>query len=333
MARGRYRVYLETRKAGGGQDLRPARRGVRRHTRGTDVVIGLVMTHGRPKTIAQIRDLEIIPPLQREYRGCVWEEMDVEAILGRRPEVVLVDELAHTNVSGSRNEKRWQDIEQLLAAGIEVISTVNIQHLESVNDVVNQITGITQRETVPDVEVRRADQIELVDMSAEALRGRMAHGNIYPPEKVDAALSHYFRVGNLAALRELALLWVADRVEDSLHAYMAEHGIDASWETRERVLVAITGAPGGDHLIRRAARMARRAQRDLLGVHVVVRSTDGLKRASSALLDQHRILLEEVGGTFHEVAGADVAGALVGFASATSRHPAGPRDEPPLPVG
>jgi len=313
VARGRYRVYLGS-APGVGKTFAMLDEGWRRKARGTDVVVGLVVTHGRPKTMAQIRDLEIVAPRQVEYRGGVWQEMDVEAIVARRPEVVLVDELAHTNVPGSRHEKRWQDIEELLAAGIEVISTVNIQHLESVNDVVNQITGVVQHETVPDVAVRRADQIELVDMSAEALRRRMAHGNVYPPEKVDAALGHYFRVGNLAALRELALLWVADRVEDSLQAYMADHGISRSWETRERVLVAITGGPGGDRLIRRAARIAGRSGGDVLGVHVV--TSDGLSRNSSGLLERHRAVLEEVGGSFHEVAGSDVSSALVGFATA-----------------
>jgi len=288
--------------------------GWRRRERGTDVVVGLVMTHNRPKTIAQIRDLEVVPPQRVAYRDGGWEEMDVDAILARRPQVVLVDELAHTNVPGSRNEKRWQDVEELLLAGIEVISTVNIQHLESVNDVVNQITGVVQRETVPDTVVRRADQIELVDMSPEALRRRMAHGNVYAAEKVDAALGNFFRVGNLAALRELALLWVADRVEDSLQAYLIGHGITGPWETRERVLVALTGAAGGDLLIRRAARMARRAKGDLLGVHVV--SSDGLAQPSEGLMARHRDLLEELGGTYHEVAGGDVATTLVGFAAA-----------------
>ncbi len=313
MARGKYRVYLGA-APGVGKTFNMLDEGWRRRCRGTDVVVGLVVTHGRPKTEAQLRDLEVVPPRRIDYRGSVWEEMDVEAILARRPQVVLVDELAHSNVPGLANEKRWQDIEVLLGAGIEVISTVNIQHLESLNDVVNQITGVTQRETVPDAVVRRADQIELVDMSPEALRRRMAHGNIYPAERVDAALGNYFRVGNLAALRELALLWVADRVEDSLQAYLDAHGISGAWETRERVLVALTGAPGSDQLIRRAARMARRAHGDLLGVHVV--SEDGLTRSPSTLVGRHRQVLEEVGGTFHEVAGADVAEALVGFAEA-----------------
>jgi two-component system sensor histidine kinase KdpD len=313
VGRGKFRVYLGA-APGVGKTFDMLDEGWRRRTRGTDVVIGLVVTHGRARTIAQIRDLEVVPPKRLEYRDSQWEEMDVEAILARRPEVVLVDELAHTNVPGSRHDKRWQDIEELLLAGIEVISTVNIQHLESVNDVVNRITGITQKETVPDVVVRRADQIELVDMSPEALRRRMAHGNIYPAEKVDAALGNYFRVGNLAALRELALLWVADRVEDSLQAYMAGHGIKGTWETRERVLVAVTGAAGGEDLIRRAARMARRTDGELLGVHV---TTDGaLRGPPSALLERHRALLEEVGGTFHETVGPEVSSTLVEFAAA-----------------
>ena len=242
--------------------------------------------------------------------------------------MVLVDELAHTNVPGSRNEKRWQDIEELLDAGIEVISTLNIQHLESLNDVVNRITGVVQRETVPDAVVRRADQVELVDMSPEALQRRMAHGNIYAPEKVDAALGNYFRLGNLGALRELALLWVADRVEDSLQHYMAQHGITSSWETRERVLVAVTGAPGGADVIRRAARMALRAKGDLIGVHVT--SSDGLIRQKPGLIARHRRLLEELGGTWHEVAGGDVPSALVGFATRAARDPDRPRNQPPV---
>ena len=201
----------------------------------------------------------------------------------------MIDELAHTNVPGSRNEKRWQDVDEVLDAGIDVITTVNIQHLESLNDVIERITGIQQRETVPDEVVRRADQIELVDMSPEALRRRMAHGNIYPPERVDAALANYFRPGNLAALRELALLWVADRVEEGLHGYMEAHGIGEAWETRERVVVAVTGAPGGEQLVRRAARIAGRLHGGLVGVHVV--ASDGLQaRAGPALAQQRRLL-------------------------------------------
>jgi two-component system sensor histidine kinase KdpD len=239
--------------------------------------------------------------------------MDVDAILARRPERVLVDELAHTNVPGCRNEKRWQDVNELLAAGIDVISTVNIQHLESLNDVVESITGIRQRETIPDEIVRAADQVELVDQTPEALRRRMAHGNIYAAEKIDAALSNFFRLGNLGALRELALLWLADKVDDGLEEYRGRHGITSPWETRERVVVALTGAPGTEGLIRRAARIAQRTHGELIGVHVV--DDAGLARAGG-VIDEHRTLLEQMGGEYHEVSGGDVGAALVSFAQA-----------------
>src|SRR3954469_21945849 len=198
MARGTLRVYLGA-AAGVGKTYAMLNEGWRRAERGTDVVIGFVETHGRALTVAQIRDLEVVPRRRVEYRTQTFGEMDLDAVLARRPHVALVDELAHSNVPGSRNAKRWQDVEELLAAGITVITTVNIQHLESLNDVVERITGVTQQETVPDAVGRAADQIELGDMSPEALRRRMAHGSIYPPEKVDAALGNYFRVGNLAA--------------------------------------------------------------------------------------------------------------------------------------
>ena len=214
---------------------------------------------------------------------------------------------------GAGNEKRWQDVDELLDAGIDVITTVNIQHLESLNDVIERITGVRQRETVPDEVVRRADQIELVDMSPEALRRRMAHGNIYPPERVDAALANYFRPGNLSALRELALLWVADRVEENLQDYMETHGISASWETRERVVVAVTGragrraarAPGGPHRRPAPWRTGRRAR--------ARRRTACESRAGPALDDQ-RQLLEQLGGTYREIVGEQVSDALVDFA-------------------
>src|SRR3954451_6819874 len=245
--RGRLRVYLGA-APGVGKTYAMLGEAHRRAERGTDVVVGLVETHGREHTAQLLEGLEVVPCREIEHRGATFSEMDVDAVLARHPAVALVDELAHTNVPGSRNDKRWQDIEELLAAGIDVISTVNIQHLESLNDVVEQITGITQRETVPDAVVRAADQIEIVDMDPGALRRRMAHGNIYAAEKVDAALGNYFRVGNLAALRELALVWMADRVDEALTEYRDRHGIEGPWETKERVLVAITGAPGGDDL-------------------------------------------------------------------------------------
>ncbi len=313
MARGTLRIYVGA-APGVGKTFAMLNEGWRRQERGTDVVVGFLETHGRALTAAQLRDLEVVPRRTVGYRGQQFEEMDVDALVARAPKVALVDELAHTNVPGCRNTKRWEDIDELLAAGVDVISTVNIQHLESLNDVVERITGVVQRETVPDAVVRAADQIELVDMTPEALRRRMAHGNIYAAEKVDAALSHYFRVGNLGALRELALLWVADRVDESLEEYRERHGITEPWETRERVVVALTGAPGGERLIRRGARMAARSHAELVGVHV--RRGDGLASPDDGLLDRHRGLLGELGGRFAEVTGAEPADALVRFAEA-----------------
>ncbi|HEV7758773.1 MAG TPA: universal stress protein, partial [Acidimicrobiales bacterium] len=308
---GELRVYLGA-APGVGKTFAMLGEGRRRRDRGGDVVVGFVETHGRERTAEQIGDLEIVPRAAVEYRGTTFEEMDLDAVLARRPEVALIDELAHSNVPGSRHEKRWQDVEELLAAGIDVISTVNIQHLESLNDVVEGITGIKQRETLPDAVVRSADQVELIDMTPEALRRRMAHGNIYTPQKIDAALTNYFRAGNLTALRELALLWLADQVDVALDEYRTRHGISQPWETRERVVVAITGAPESDHLIRRAARIAQRAHGELFGVHV--QSDTGLSTLSTERVGEHRRLLEELGGDYREVASSDVAAALVEFA-------------------
>ena len=307
MARGQLRVYLGS-APGVGKTYRMLDEGWRRKERGTDVVIGFVETHGRPLTEAQLRDIEIVPRTSREYRGTRFDEMDLEAILTRLPKVVLVDELAHTNVPGGRHAKRWQDVEDLLDAGVDVITTVNIQHLESVNDVVEKITGVTQQETVPDVVVRRAEQVELVDITPEALRRRMAHGNIYTADKIDASLSNYFRTGNLSALREIALLWLADRVEDALQRYQQDHDIDTTWETRERLIVGVTGTAVDEILLRRAARIASRNGAALLAVHVV--NADGLHQP---LLDTSvaRGLVEEFGGNYREIVDDDVATALV----------------------
>jgi two-component system sensor histidine kinase KdpD len=289
--------------------------GHRRQERGTDVVVAFVETHGRAHTAELLGGLEVVPRAQLPYRGAVFEEMDLDAVLARRPQVALVDEFAHTNVPGSRNAKRWQDVSELLAAGIDVISNVNIQHLESLNDVVEKITGVPQRETVPDAMVRAADQVELVDMTPEALRRRMAHGNIYPAEKIDAALTHYFRAGNLAALRELALLWLADKVDEGLQRYRTAHGIHDTWEARERVVVALTGGPEGDTLIRRAARIAARSTGgDLLALHVT--KSDGLTGADPAALAAQRRLAESLGGSYHQVVGDNVPDALLTFARA-----------------
>ena len=312
MARGQLRIYLGA-APGVGKTYKMLEEGHRRRLRGTDVVVGLVETHGRPITEALLAGLETVPRKTMTYRGAEFTEMDVDAVLARRPEVVLVDELAHTNVPGSRNAKRWQDMAELLDAGITVLSTVNIQHLESLNDVVEQITGVAQRETVPDEIVRQADQVELVDMTPEALRRRMAHGNVYQAEKVDAALGNYFRIGNLTALRELALLWLADKVDEQLDRYRAEQNIGKTWEARERIVVALTGGSEGETLIRRAARVAARSKgADLLAVHVT--RSDGLAGADPAHLARQRVLVESLGGTYHQVVGADIPEALLDFA-------------------
>ncbi|MFG6194292.1 DUF4118 domain-containing protein [Nonomuraea sp. JJY05] len=312
MSRGRLRVYLGA-APGVGKTYAMLGEGRRGMERGRDVVVGFVETHGRPRTAALLEGMEVIPRRTMTHRGATFTELDADAVIARGPKTALIDELAHTNVPGSRNVKRWQDIDDILDAGIDVISTVNIQHLESVNDVVQEITGVPQRETVPDEVVRRADQVELVDMSPEALRRRMAHGNVYAPAKVDAALSNYFRVGNLTALRELALLWVAGKVDDQLDRYRAEHGIATTWEARERVVVALTGGPEGDTLVRRAARIAARTKgADLLAVHVT--SADGLTGADPAGLARRRTLVESMGGSYHQVVGDDIPQALLDFA-------------------
>ena len=284
----------------------------RRLERGTDLVAAVVETHGRTKTAELLDGIEIIAPRFVEYRGSRFPELDVDAVLARRPQVVLVDELAHTNTPGSANPKRWQDIEELLAAGITVITTVNVQHLESLNDVVTQITGIEQQEKVPDEVVRAADQIELVDITPEALRRRLSHGNVYSPDRIDAALSNYFRRGNLTALRELALLWLADQVDAALAKYRSDNKITATWEARERVVVAVTGDKESETLVRRASRIASRSSAELMVVHVV--RGDGLAGVSAPMMGTVRDVAVSLGATLHTVVGDDVPTALLDFA-------------------
>ncbi|KUN74518.1 histidine kinase [Streptomyces canus] len=311
MARGKLRIYLGA-APGVGKTYAMLSEAHRRVERGTDCAVAFVEHHHRPRTEVMLHGLEQIPRRELAYRDSTFTEMDVDAVLARRPDVALVDELAHTNIPGSRNEKRWQDVEELLTAGIDVVSTVNIQHLESLGDVVESITGVRQRETVPDEVVRRADQIELVDMSPQALRRRMAHGNIYQPDKVDAALSNYFRPGNLTALRELALLWVADRVDAYLTEYRSEHRVSTIWGSRERIVVGLTGGPEGRTLIRRAARLAEKgAGGEVLAVYIS--RSDGLTAASPKELAVQRTLVEDLGGTFHHVVGDDIPVALLDF--------------------
>ena len=294
-----FRLYLGA-APGVGKTFAMLGEGQRRHGRGTDVVVGIVETYGRPKTLEALRGLDVLPPRLAEYRGTTFEELDAEALIARKPEVALIDELAHTNVPGSGRSKRWEDVVDVLAAGISVISTVNIQHLESVNDVVARITGVRQQETVPDWVVDMADDMEVVDISPSALRRRMLHGNIYPDaRKAELALERYFTMDNLTALRELALMRVANQVDDAL---LARWSKEVTPETRERVLVCVAYPTFTEDLVRRGARIAQRARGDLLVLHVQRPE----ERAPADWLDQVRTLADALGGEF-EVVEADSA--------------------------
>jgi two-component system, OmpR family, sensor histidine kinase KdpD len=311
MTRGRLRIYLGA-APGVGKTVKMLQEAHRRQQRGTDVVVGIVETHDRTYTADQLAGLEIVPQQQIQHGGTTLHELDVDAVLRRRPDVVLVDELAHRQVT-SPHLHRWEDIDRLLEAGIEVLSTVNVQHIESLNDAVLQITGVRQQETVPDAVIRAADQIELVDMSPEALRRRLAHGHVYPAERADAALANYFRAGNLSALRELALLWTADRVDEALARYRGDHDIASTWPVRERIVVALTGGPEQEALLRRGARIAGRGAGGQLYAVQVVPDT-GLRDVRPESAAATRQLVAELGGTMHTVTGPDVGEAILEFA-------------------
>jgi len=240
----------------------------RRKSRGEDVVIGVVETHGRKGIEELLANIEKVPRKQIEYKGTIFEEMDVDAIIARHPEVVLVDELAHTNIPGSKHRKRYEDVQEILAARIDVVSTLNIQHIESIAPVVRSITGITVRETVPDWVPLTATETVMVDLTPEALQNRMKRGDVYSSEKVERSLKNFFRRGNLIALRELALRQVAEQVDRSLESYMEAQDIRKNWAVRERMAVCISANPAGQYLIARSARMARRMDAELYVVHV-----------------------------------------------------------------
>lgn len=312
MRSGRLRVMLGA-APGVGKTFAMLEEGRRLSSEGRDVAVAVVETHGRAATSALVEGLEVVPRRIVEHRGVTLDEMDLDAVIARHPDIALVDELAHTNAPGSQHAKRWEDVRAILDAGIDVISTVNIQHIESLNDVVQQITGVPQRETIPDSVLRGADQVELIDLTPQSLRDRLSQGLVYPAARVDAALSNYFRLGNLTALRELALLWLADEVDTALRAYREEHGIKASWEARERIVVALTGGPEGDTLLRRGARIAQRSGGgQLFAVHVT--SPDGLAAPDTDILGAQRKLVETLGGSFHQLVAEQVPSALVDFA-------------------
>lgn len=305
-ARGRLRIYLGM-APGVGKTFAMLQEGHRRKERGTEVVLGFVETYGRPKTVEAIGDLEIVPRMKVEYKGVTLEEMDVAALISRQPAVALVDELAHTNAPGSRHEKRWQDVEELLDHGITVISTLNIQHLESLADIVESVTGVKVRERLPDQVVDQADEVELVDMSPHSLRQRILHGNVYPPERAEQALHSFFREGNLAALRELTLRKVSTTVEEDLEEYMRGHHIQTVWPAGERVMVCVGPQPNGERLIRRGWRMADRYQAELIVVFVETPGWGTASPEAKRLVEANLRFAEDLGATVVRASGRVVA--------------------------
>jgi two-component system sensor histidine kinase KdpD len=312
--RGQLQVYLGY-APGAGTTCALLSEGHRRAQDGADVVVACAQTHGRPGPSALLAGLEIVSPARVPFLGKAAGEMDLGAVLARRPEVALVDELAHDNMPGSRHRARWQDVEDLLAAGIDVISAVGVGQLYSLADAAQKITSVPQRETVPDPVVRATSEVQLVDIAPETLHERMAGGHIYPPDEAQAALAGWFRIGTLSALRELALLWLAAKLA-SERRYRPAGQVPGSGRLRERVLVALGGGPEGETLIRRAARIAARSEADLLAVHVA--RPGGRIAAGRATPSAQRQLVQTVGGTYHQVIGGDVPAALLAFAQAAN---------------
>jgi two-component system sensor histidine kinase KdpD len=244
--------------------------GIRRHSRGEDVVIGVVETHGRAGIAELESRLETVPRRKIQYKGAAFEEMDLDAILARKPQVALVDELAHTNIEGSKHNKRYQDVMDLLDARIDVLSTMNVQHIESLSPTVLNITGVQVRETLPDWVMQKVNEIVLVDLTPEALQTRMRRGDIYPLDRAERALGHFFRPGNLIALRELALQQVAGAVDRSLESYLEREGGSKNMALRERIAVCVSSSPAAQYLIARAGRMAQRIDAQLYVIYVDV---------------------------------------------------------------
>lgn len=294
--------------------------GNRRLRRGQDVVIGYVESHQREETDRQIGELEAVPRKKVEYNGVAMEEMDADAIIARKPCIALIDELAHTNVPGSKNKKRYEDVEEILNAGINVITTLNIQHMESLNDVVRQITGITVRETIPDYIVEKADEVVVVDITPDALQNRLKRGNVYNLEKVPQALKNFFRKGNLNALREIALRQTAEEVDEELAEYMKEHGIRDTWQTVERVMVCISPSASARKLIRRGARIAKRYKCEWIVVSVNCTHIFAPRPTakSKEMIEAHSKLAKQLGAEYVTLTGKSVSGELTKFAK--ERH-------------
>jgi len=313
VSRGQLRVYLGY-APGVGTTCALLGEGHRRAHDGADVVVACAQTHGRPGPSALLAGLEIVSPARVPHPGAVAGEMDLGAVLARRPEIALVDDLAHDRPAGSGHRARWQDVEDLLTAGIDVISAVGVGQLDSLADAVQKITGVPQRETVPDPVVHAASEVQLVDIAPEGLQDRMARGRIYPPHRAQAALAGWFRIGNLSALRELALLWLAAKLASDPQRYRPGGQVRGRGRVRERVLVALDGGPQGQTLIRRAARIAARSEAELLAVHV---ARPGRRAAADrATPAAQRQLVQQAGGTYHQVTGDDIPAALLAFADA-----------------
>ena len=289
----------------------------RRLKRGDDIVIGYLESHGRSETDSQISLLETLSRKNIEHNGITMSELDVEAVIIRKPSMVLIDELAHTNVPGSKNNKRYEDVQEILDKGINVLTTLNIQHLESLNDVVKQITGITVRETIPDMVVENADEVVVVDITPDALQNRLKRGDIYKPENVDRALKNFFRKGNLNALREIALRHIAEEVDEELEEYMKEHDIHGNWYTAERVLVCISTNPFSRKLIRRGARISKRYKCEWTVVNVdcthIFASRPNIR--AKELLENHFKLAKQLGAETVRLTGKSVSRELANFAS------------------
>jgi two-component system sensor histidine kinase KdpD len=294
--------------------------GNRRLKRGQDIVIGYVESHRREETDKQIGELVVIPVKKIEYNNTVMDEMNTEEIIARKPRTVLIDELAHTNVPGSKYNKRYQDVEEILNNGINVITTLNIQHMESLNDVVRQITGIVVRETIPDHIVERADEVVVVDITPDALQNRLQRGNVYNLEKIPQALKNFFRKGNLNALRELALRQTAEEVDEDLDEYMKEHGIKDNWHTVERVMVSISPSVSAKKLIRRGARIAKRYKCEWIVVSVDCTHifAPKLTLKDRQLLNGYFELAKQLGAETVPLTGKSVSGEILKFAE--ERH-------------
>ena len=284
---------------------------IRRHSRGEDVVIGVIESHGRKATADLAAQLDAVPRKKLEYKGTIFEEMDVDAILARNPRVVLIDELAHTNVEGSKHAKRYQDVLEILDAGIDVLSTMNIQHLESITPTVQSITGITVRETVPDWVLKRVNEVVMSDLTPEALQNRMRRGDIYPLDRVGRALGNFFRPGNLIALRELALRQVAQAVDRSLESYREKDDSSAAVAVRERIAVCVSSNPAAQYLIARGARMAQAMDGELHVVYVDLGQDTSEKNQKT--LEANIQFAENVGASVDKVKGNSVAEVVADF--------------------